>query len=121
MTRTTPNKSARPLHRLARGIAKSLAVGLLVGGALMMNGAAHAQTAGMWIDRDQLVEKLAGEYAESPTALGLASTGGVVELFATPTGDTWTIVITMPNGLSRIIVSGEGWSVMPITIAGRDS
>ena len=115
MTRTTRSKTGKPI----RAVARILVAGLIGAVALSPIGRASAQT--KWIDRNEVVEKLAGEYAESPTAMGLASTGGVIELFTAPDGETWTMVLTRPDGSSRIIVTGEGWSTVPIRVAGRDS
>ena len=50
--------------------------------------------------------------------MGLASNGGVVELFTASDGATWTLVLTMPNGLSRLVAAGESWGRLPVTIKG---
>ncbi len=68
----------------------------------------------LWLDRDKVVEKLGRDYAEQPTAMGLASNGGVIELFTAADGATWTLVLTMPNGSSRLIAAGEGWEEIKI-------
>ena len=46
--------------------------------------------------------------------MGLSNNGGVVEILTSPEGDTWTIIITMPNGLSFLIAAGENWEKMPL-------
>ncbi len=115
MTRTTQRKTDKPI----RAVARILVAGLIGAAALLPIGSASAQT--KWIDRDAVVEKLASEYAEQPSAMGLASAGGVIELCTAPDGETWTMVLTRPDGLSRIVVTGEGWSTVPIRVAGRDS
>ncbi len=66
-----------------------------------------------------MVEKLGRDYAERPTAMGLASNGGVLELFTAAGGATWTLVLTMPNGSSRLIAAGEGWVDLPTTSTPR--
>ena len=68
---------------------------------------AHAQS--IWLERSEVVEQLAKQYSEAPTDLGLASDGAVLELFTTPDGATWTMVLTLPNGLSRIVAAGQSW------------
>ena len=72
-----------------------------------------------WVTRDQVVDKLGRDYAEQPTAMGLASNGGIIELFTATHGATWTLVLTMPNGLSRLIAAGEGWATVPNEIKGK--
>ena len=71
-------------------------------------------------ERAKVVQQLDGKYAETPTALGLTSNGGVIELFVTANGSTWTLVITMPNGLSTIVTSGQHWTMVP-SIKGQPS
>ncbi len=88
---------------------------------LLMLLAAPAFGHQAWIDRAEIADRLAGQYAESPVAMGLASNGGVIELFTSADGATWTLVLTMPDGLSRMVAAGEGWTTVPITIAGHDS
>ena len=41
--------------------------------------------------------------------MGLAKNGGVIELFSAEDGKIWTIIITMPDGKSRLIAAGEAW------------
>ena len=36
----------------------------------------------------------------------------MIEVFATRDGTTWTMVLTTPNGLSRLIASGESWTLI---------
>ncbi len=115
MTRTTQSTTGAPI----RAIARIVVAGLIGAAALLAIGSAAAQTP--WIDRDTVVDRLGTEYAEQPTAMGLASNGGVIELFTAADGATWTLVLTMPNGLSTFIAAGEAWTAVPITVAGRDS
>lgn len=60
-------------------------------------------------DRASVLGHLNGSYGETPVAMGLASSGGVVEILSSPDGSTWSIIITMPNGLSCSIAVGESW------------
>ena len=85
--------------------------------ALLIPTSAPAQP--LWLDRDKVVEQLGRDYAEQPTAMGLASNGGVLELFTAAGGATWTLVLTMPNGLSVLLAAGEGWVDLPIKINGN--
>jgi hypothetical protein len=56
----------------------------------------------------QVVQYLAKTYAERPVGVGVATSGKLVEVFASKVG-TWTIVTTAPGGPSCIRVWGEGW------------
>ena len=59
--------------------------------------------------------------AEAPRALGITSDGAVLELFTAGEGETWTITVTLPNGKSRIIATGEHWVTRPMLAKGRVS
>jgi hypothetical protein len=56
------------------------------------------------------VERLHKEYGESVAGLGLGKNGqSVVELYVGD-GRTWTILITLVNGLSCIAAAGDNWT-----------
>ncbi len=59
--------------------------------------------------RAEIVKQLGDTYAEAPVAIGLTGDGNVIELFTTGDGSTWTMVVTSPDGLSRVVASGETW------------
>lgn len=70
------------------------------------NRPAHAQTS---CDvRKSLLAKLDDGYSEKPVAIGLASSGNVVELLISSDG-TWTILVTKPNGIACVAAVGEEW------------
>ena len=60
------------------------------------------------VPRHELVRKLDAQFSEAQTAIGLASSGAVVELFASPDG-SWTLIATQPTGESCPIAAGEEW------------
>jgi hypothetical protein len=68
--------------------------------------------------RSEVAEQLAGDYAEEPVAVGLASSGAVIEVFTNGDGSTWTIVLTRPEGTSCPVATGEAWMTLPIKIKG---
>jgi hypothetical protein len=59
--------------------------------------------------RADLVEQLDAQYAEAQAAVGVTDEGGVVEVFTSDDGSTWTLVLTKPDGTSRIVAAGETW------------
>ena len=70
------------------------------------NRPAHAQSS---CDvRISLLAKLDNGYSEKPVAVGLASSGNVVELLISSDG-TWTILVTKPNGIACVAAVGEEW------------
>ncbi len=50
--------------------------------------------------------------------MGLANNGGVIEVLSSGSGNTWTIIITMPNGVTCLLAAGEGWESLPLIAAG---
>ncbi len=91
---------------------------LLLSVALISRPSA-AESAGT--PRDVVVKFLGERHAEAPVAYGLAANGGLIEVFTTADGATWTIVLTMPNGMSVVVGSGEAWTRRPPVAVGRPS
>jgi hypothetical protein len=108
---------AKPSGTLARHVTTVAIMGLLVLGAALISRPAPAQSADAGLPRATLVERLGDDYAEAPAAFGLGEFGGLIEVFASAEGATWTMVLSMPNGLSYVVTSGEGWT--PVTAGGR--
>lgn len=59
--------------------------------------------------RDQVMADLARKYNEAPAAMGLAGDGNLVELLTAPDGQTWTLVLTTPRGMSCLFAAGQFW------------
>ena len=57
-------------------------------------------------------DKLKKFYAEAPVSMGVTTSGGVIEVYASSKG-TWTLVITQPNGKSCLIAAGQDWEDLP--------
>ncbi len=107
----------RPGRALARLIAVIAIANLLLIGAALISRPAPAQTTDPGLPRPALVELLGDSYAEEPVAFGLGEFGGLIEVFASADGATWTMVLSMPNGLSYVVTTGEAWT--PVTAGGR--
>ncbi len=86
-------------------------VGLLVAGAFTLVGQAHAQSPG--VNRADLVKQLVERHSETPVARGLGSNGGMFEVFSSKDGETWTIIMTTPDGKSYLLGAGEFWATFP--------
>ncbi len=95
-----------------------LIVVILLGVALISRPNAAEATG---TPRDAVVKFLGERHAEAPVAYGLASNGGLIEVFTTADGATWTMVLTMPNGMSVVVASGEAWIRRPPVAVGRPS
>ena len=63
--------------------------------------------------RDKIFEWLAVKYKEAPIASGVSGNGSLREVLSTHDGDTWTVIVTSPDGDSCVIASGQGWRAKP--------
>ncbi len=59
-------------------------------------------------NRAEFLNHLSTNYKEAPVAMGLTANGGLLEVVASKDG-SWTIIVTMPNGLSCGVASGMSW------------
>ena len=84
---------------------------LLLMMALLAAHATAAEAAGSPVcaPRAQLLKQLSSKYKEVPVAVGLSSTGSLVEVLTSDNGSTWTIMVSQPNGASCLVATGEGW------------
>lgn len=71
-------------------------------------------------NRDTVVERLGNKYGESRQSIGMAPKGRVVEVFASHETGTWTITVTMPNGITCLVASGQSYETLdePVAPAG---
>ncbi|MDA0786882.1 MAG: hypothetical protein O3B37_11405 [Proteobacteria bacterium] len=99
---------------------KSLFAGLVLSVVAGSNFAEAAQPNHSCTDRTSALTHLSKKYSEEPVAIGLASNGGVVEVLTDSAGSTWSIIITMPDGMACIVASGEHWEpLQPIKAGAR--
>ena len=82
--------------------------------ALMLGAAAvllawPAAAAPQCNQRDSVLAMLQSKYQEQPVAVGVTNNGGLVEVLSAGDGETWTIIITTPQGVSCLVAAGEGW------------
>ena len=64
-------------------------------------------------ERGTVLEVLAANWGEVPAAIGLANGGGLVEVLVSSRGDTWSLIVTAPDGTSCLVATGEGWRAAP--------
>lgn len=62
--------------------------------------------------RGQVVARLADKYGESRQAVGLGSNNAVMEVFANIDGGSWTITVTMANGMTCLVASGQAYEAL---------
>ena len=91
--------------------------------ALMGPLGAHAQTQSqtqLCGQRASVIGSLAQKYREVPVAVGVTSTGGIVEVLTTSDGATWSIIVSNPNGTSCLVAAGEGWRALRFNNVATD-
>lgn len=66
----------------------------------------------------EVVAELARQFQERKIAAGEMRNGGLLVIYATRDGATWTAVREMPGGVSCLLGVGEKWRVV---LVGRDA
>ena len=92
---------------------------LIVTTALLapLSASAQGQNCG---NRELVVERLTTKYGERRQSIGMAPKGRVIEVFASHETGTWTITMTMPNGITCLVASGQSYETLdePVAPAG---
>lgn len=71
--------------------------------------------------RDVVVERLADKYGESRQSVGLGANNSLVEVFAAGETGTWTITVTMANGLTCLVASGQSFETVVEALPAKGS
>lgn len=79
-----------------------------LGCAMGISVPANAQGASC-AERNLIVDRLSTKYGETRQSAGLNQNNGMVEVFASDDTGTWTILVTMPNGMSCLMAAGKAW------------
>ncbi len=82
---------------------------MLILAATFILFAANATAQVPCYQRDKIVSLLAAKFKEVPVAIWVNNKGRLVEVLSSEHGDTWTIILTTPEGLSCVVTAGEGW------------
>lgn len=60
-------------------------------------------------ERTSLISQLETRHGEVRRSVGLQQNSGVIETYANAETGSWTIIITLPTGLSCLVAVGENW------------
>lgn len=85
---------------------------LVFGFVLLAAAGAQAQGQRHCGERDRIVQHLADGYGESRQSMGLGVNNSVMEVFASQETGTWTITVTMPNGMMCLVASGRAYEAL---------
>jgi hypothetical protein len=78
----------------------------LIVGALISSPVAAQGVCG---SREELVSRLENGYLESQVAIGLGSSGALIEIFVSKEKGTFSIIRTTPTGISCLMTAGDNW------------
>jgi hypothetical protein len=87
-----------------------LSLSLAFGG--MIVATRHAAANPQCAPRDQVIETLAQTYGETRRSLGIAANNAVMELYAADDTGTWTLTVTLPDGTTCLVASGQGYEAV---------
>ena len=62
--------------------------------------------------RPDVLQRLAETYGETRRGIGMARQGAVMEVFTSDETGTWTITVTLPNGLTCLVAAGEAYETL---------
>ena len=62
--------------------------------------------------RTAVIERLSEDYGETRQSIGLAQGNRVIEVFASPDSGTWTITVTLPNGMTCLVAAGVAFEMV---------
>jgi len=82
---------------------------LIPASMVSLTGGADAQSAVLCGKREAVVEALQKNHGEVAVSRGLTSRGTLIEVFASPKSDSFTIINSRPDGVSCLVTAGEGW------------
>ncbi len=101
-----------------------LKLGALSVAAVSMVLASTAATAQMRQNcgpRETVVKRLADGYGETRQSIGLGANNSVVEVYASNETGTWTITVTMPNGMTCLVASGQDFEEVAEALPAKGS
>lgn len=71
-----------------------------------------AQTNRNCAPRDVVVARLAEKYGEARQSVGLGANNSMVETFSSLETGTWTITVTLANGTTCLVASGQNFETL---------
>ena len=91
--------------------------GLVLVWGLFSVGALHATTL-LCGPREGFLEGLKKSSNETPVQHGLVN-GNLMELLVSPDGETWTLLLSQPNGITCAVAAGVHWEASPTKSQGH--
>jgi len=105
---SAPGSSVRRLVIAGFAAAAAMSVGAVTATAQQMLCGEH----------EDIVQALKLNWQEDRTAIGLSSTGAVMEVYSSAEG-TWTLLMTTPEGSTCLISAGEYFETIKVAEVGE--
>lgn len=64
-----------------------------------------------------VADELASKYGEKRHSMGLAANSTVMELYASLETGTWTMTVTMPDGMTCLVAAGDNFKTAQPALA----
>jgi hypothetical protein len=90
-------------------MSKMLSTAVFLSVAVVSVPAVAADPSAVCGPRKEIMKQLSQSFSEAPTAIGVTSTGELLQVLASADKSTWTIVVSRPDGLSCIVAAGADW------------
>ncbi len=92
------------------------ALSLGLAGLILLPGLGHAQD-NQCGPHDAVAAALSSKFGEQSHAMGLAEDNTVMELYAAPQTGTWTLTVTLPNGMTCLVAAGNNFETLSPQVA----
>lgn len=90
---------------------KKTVFGMTIGLCIMAMAASQVQAQSCG-PRDDVVKRLTETYGETRRGIGIARQGAVMELYASDLSGSWTITVTLPDGRTCLVATGQAYEDM---------
>ncbi|MEM7270038.1 MAG: hypothetical protein AAF401_12400 [Pseudomonadota bacterium] len=94
-------------------LTKTTAIAAILAAALAVIPTNAAAQGRVCAERDKIVERLEATHGEVRQSFGLQRNAGVIETYANPDTGSWTIIVSLPTGLSCLVAVGEAYQSDP--------
>lgn len=87
--------------------AVALALGVLVNAGASAQAQTRAQV--VCTTHADMARQLEERHGERRTAVAVSESGSLIEVFSRPDGKTWSVIATMADGRTCLLLSGRDW------------
>lgn len=92
---------------------------LSFGFAVLLSATQIAHSAPQCDSREAVTALLADRYGETRRSVGIAGQAAVMELFASDETGTWSITMTLPDGVMCLMASGSNYETVTEELPAR--